>query len=186
MRKWLLALALLPLASPAWAACSSPIAMKDATGATVDMDASSGSGANCAPQQQLVQGGSAVAAGNALFTQGALQTSGGWTPGQQAALSTTVEAIKASAGELGNILCYNPNATVAYVQVFNVAAASVTLGSTAPNYIVSVPATSNGGYSGLPGGHGMAFGTAISFAATTTPTGSTAPGTGLTCSYGFN
>lgn len=79
MRKWLLAFALSLLASPVWAACSSPIAMKDATGTSVSMDASTGSGSNCAPQQTLVQGGALVGATNGLFVQPG--TSANWAVG---------------------------------------------------------------------------------------------------------
>ncbi len=115
---------------------------------------------------------------------GALTTSGGWTPGITAAVSTTVTSIKSSAGQLGKMLCYNPNATVAYVQIFNIASGSVTLGSSTPVDVVPVPATLNGGFT-MPF-PGEQFGTAISYAATTTATGSIAPGTALTCSYGYN
>lgn len=115
---------------------------------------------------------------------GALGTVGGWTPGVQTALSTTVQSIKSSAGQLGKMLCYNPNSSVAYIQIFNIASGSVTLGSSVAVDVVPVPATLNGGYT-LPF-PGEQFSTAISFAATTTATGSTAPGTALTCSYGYN
>ncbi len=115
---------------------------------------------------------------------GALATSGGWTPGITAALSTTVQSIKSSAGQLGKMLCYNPNASVAYVQIFNIASGSVTLGTSTPVDVVPVPATLNGGFTlAFPGEQ---FGNAISYAATTTATGSAALGTPLTCSYGYN
>jgi hypothetical protein len=110
---------------------------------------------------------------------------GGYLPGAAASLSTTVTAIKASSGWLGKMLCNNPNSSIAYVQIFNIAAGSVTLGSSTPVDIVPVPPNSlNGGFT-LPV-PGERFSTAISFAATTTPTGSTAPGTALTCAYGYN
>lgn len=69
MKRLLLAVPLMLLSPAAWSACVSPIAMLDATASTVNMDASAGSGTNCAPQQQLVQGGAVVAAANALFVQ---------------------------------------------------------------------------------------------------------------------
>jgi hypothetical protein len=110
--------------------------------------------------------------------------SGGATPSLQGALSTTVQSIKSSAGSLYMVLCYNPNATVEYVQVFNIASGSVTLGSSTPLMSIPVPATQNGGWSmsAVP----AAFGTAMSWAATTTFNGSTAPGTGLTCNALYN
>jgi hypothetical protein len=111
--------------------------------------------------------------------------SGGYITGAVASLSTTVTGIKASSGWLGKMVCNNPNTAVAYVQVFNIAAGAVTLGSSAPVDIVPVPPNSlNGGFTlSFPGER---FSTAISFAATTTPTGSTAPATALTCAYGYN
>lgn len=109
---------------------------------------------------------------------------GGATPLTTAALSTTVTAIKASAGSLYMLRCYNPNATAAYVQVFNVASGSVTLGTTTPVQSYGIPATSAGGVALSP--VGMAFSTAISYAATTTATGSTANSTALTCSVAYN
>jgi hypothetical protein len=110
---------------------------------------------------------------------------GGYLPGAAASLSTTVTAIKASSGWLGKMLCNNPSSSIAYVQIFNIAAGSVTLGSSAPVDIVPVPPNSlNGGFT-LPF-PGERFSTAISFAATTTPTGSTPPSTALTCGYGYN
>jgi hypothetical protein len=110
---------------------------------------------------------------------------GGYLPGVAASLATTVTAIKASPGWLGKMLCNNPNPSVAYVQVFNIAAGAVTLGSSLPVDIVPVPPNSlNGGFA-LPF-PGERFSTAISLAATTTPTGSTAPASALTCAYGYN
>jgi hypothetical protein len=51
--------------------------------------------------------------------------------------------VKASAGTFGGYYIYNPNATVAYLQVFDVASAtSVTLGTTVPDMIFAIPAAS--------------------------------------------
>lgn len=112
-----------------------------------------------------------------------LGTTGGWTLGQTASLSTTVTAIKASAGQLGYMNCYNPNSAVAYIQVFNVAAGSVTLGTTAPTEFLPIPPAL---FNGFQASVGHQYGTAISYASTTTPTGSTANSSPVSCSYGYN
>jgi len=111
-------------------------------------------------------------------------STGGATPTFQAALSTTVQAMKGTAGSLYLIECYNPNASVAYVQVFNVVSGSVTLGATTPTLSVPIPATSNGGFAMSP--VPAAFSTAMSWASTTTPTGSTANGSALVCNAAYN
>jgi hypothetical protein len=105
------------------------------------------------------------------------------TPLRLSALSTTVTAIKASAGGLYMLQCGNTNASEQYVQIFNVASGGVTLGTTTPTLSVPIGATTTGGFAlSMP----MTFGTAMSAAATTTATGSTAPGTALDCNVGFN
>ena len=70
-----------------------------------------------------------------------------------------------------------------FLQIFNVASGSVTLGTTLPDVIVPVPAGETGRtmhgraeFQGIHGGLDMA--TAISYAVTTTATGSTAPDAG--------
>lgn len=104
-------------------------------------------------------------------------TSGGWSISSQTALTNTVVAAKASAGQVGGHMFYNPNSSVSYIQVFNVASGSVTLGTTAPTMVVPIPP---GAAANVEWANGIAYGTAISFAATTTATGNTAPATALT------
>lgn len=99
-----------------------------------------------------------------------------------AALSTTVSTVKGTAGTTQFINCYNPNAAVAFVQVFDVASAtSVTLGTTTPKMSIGFPPSTA---VTMPLGVAMLKG--IKIAATTTPTGSTAPGAALSCTVGFN
>lgn len=117
---------------------------------------------------------------------GVLTTSGGWTPKLLNGLSTTVTAIKSSAaGQLGMLQCGNTNASEEYVQVFDVATAGgVTLGSTTPKLSIPIPATNSDGFTlALTG---FQFANGIQIAATTTATGSSAPGTALDCNAGFN
>jgi len=93
-------------------------------------------------------------------------------------VGATATAIKASAGQLYGYHLFNTTAAVAYVQIFNVASGSVTLGTTAPTMSIGIPAS--GGVT-VHWDKGIAFGTAISFACTTTRTGST----GATCDVNF-
>lgn len=93
-------------------------------------------------------------------------------------VGATATAIKASAGQLYGYHLFNTTAAVAYVQIFNVAAASVTLGTTAPTFSIGIPAS--GGVT-VNFDKGIAFGTAISFGCTTTRAGST----GATCDCNF-
>jgi hypothetical protein len=103
-------------------------------------------------------------------------TTGGWSVSSQTALTNTKTSVKASAGTLGGYMFYNPNSSVEYIQVWDVASGSVTVGTTAPTYVIPIPATSG---ANVEFTNGINHGTAIVIAATTTATGSTAPGTAL-------
>lgn len=102
---------------------------------------------------------------------------GGWSANSQTALTNTKVAVKASAGTFGGYMAYNPNAAVAYIQVFDVASASVTLGTTTPTYVIALPpaAAANVEFT-----LGINHATAITLAATTAPTGAGAPSSALT------
>jgi hypothetical protein len=104
-------------------------------------------------------------------------TSGGYSADSRTALTNTVVSAKASAGQLYGYFWYNPNATAAYIQVFNTASGSVTLGTTTPVYVITIPATSG---ANVEFSNGIAHSTAITYAATTTATGNTAPSSSLT------
>jgi hypothetical protein len=100
-----------------------------------------------------------------------------------AAQTTTVRTVKADGGVLAGWSVYNPNATVAYVQVFDVASGiAVTLGTTVPDLVLPVAATSA---VHVLDGTGIHFQNGIKLAATTTATGSTAPSTGLELSLAY-
>ena len=109
-------------------------------------------------------------------------TSGGWSvfmasaADGSTALTNTAQAIKASAGQLGGWYISNPNTTSMFVSVYNTAAASVTVGTTNPLIQFEVPAQAAANLN-IP--EGLAFGTAISCAATTTAGGNSAPTTAL-------
>lgn len=87
-----------------------------------------------------------------------------------ALVGTTVVSVKASAGSLYGWHLFNASTAVCYLQIFNVASGSVTLGTTVPTMAVGMN-TLVASDVALPAP--IAFGTAISVAATTTPTGST-------------
>lgn len=107
----------------------------------------------------------------------------GSTPLFTASLSTTVTQIKASAGAIYMLRCYNPNASAVFIQVFNLPSASVTLGTTTPTQSYGIAASVPGGFaSAMPLALG---GSGISYAATTTNTGSTAPGSAVSCNVGY-
>jgi hypothetical protein len=108
-------------------------------------------------------------------------TTNGWTPILENGLSTTVQTVKGSAGELGAYYCWNPNGAVAYIQIFDTGG-TVTLGSTAPKWSIGIPPTSA---ANLELANGMNFASAIKVAATTTATGSSAPSTGIDCNFAF-
>jgi hypothetical protein len=114
--------------------------------------------------------------GTPVFTTVTPSATGGWSKIKYAAQTTTKQAVKASAGTFGGYYAYNPNSSVAYIQVFDVASGSVTLGTTAPDMIFGIPATSG---ANLEITNGVNMGTAITLACTTTATGSSAPSTGL-------
>ena len=91
-------------------------------------------------------------------------------------LQATAQAIKASAGQIYSYYAYNPEAAVTFVHFYDVAAASVTVGTTNPLFTLAIPA---GAAANLALPNGIVFGTAISCAATTTAGGNTAPATGV-------
>ena len=92
-------------------------------------------------------------------------------------LTTTVTAIKTSAG---NLYCVRLTsgasaAADAFVQIFNATVANVTLGTTLPDLVFKVPATETAVFLMVPGDDdNNLFDTAMSMAATTTATGNTA------------
>lgn len=112
----------------------------------------------------------------------------GWSFSYQSALTNSATQIKGSAGTFGGYLwLYNPNTAVTYIQVFNKASASVTLGVTAPDYVIALPgiasASATGSAANMEMVHGIAMGTGITVAATTTASGSTAPSNAVVATF---
>lgn len=93
-------------------------------------------------------------------------------------ITNTAEALKASPGLIIGGEVFNGDASaVAYLVFFQVAAASVVLGTTVPVYTVAVPA---GAARAFVPPRPIRCTTAMSYAAVTTRLGSTAPSTALT------
>lgn len=120
----------------------------------------------------------------ALWVQVTPSSKGGWdsfnaTSGDgSTALTSTAQSVKASAGLFGGYYVYNPNATVAYLIVYNTASGSVTVGTTTPKLVFAIPA---GSAANLELTNGITFGTAIVIAATSTAAGNGAPTSALEC-----
>ena len=93
----------------------------------------------------------------------------------------TAQVVKAAAGKLYGLEVSNPNATDAWIQLFDVAAGSVTVGTTTPNQSYLVPAGNGVDYGGMDKDFTIPinFVTAITYACTTTPTGAGNPTIGL-------
>lgn len=131
-----------------------------------------------------------------LAVQAASTQSGTWTTGPTAttsatgfsisynsALTNTKVVVKGSAGLLAGWHIYNNNSVNTFIQVFNLATGSVTLGSTAPTFVIVVPP---GGWEDfVPTMPGINMGTAITLAATTTASNSTAPANTLIGTFWF-
>jgi len=110
--------------------------------------------------------------------------------GSNLALTNTVVALKPqianqpAGGGLYFLGVYNPNASVAFIQLFNAIVANVTLGTTTPTLSLGVPASVYTPLIQIP--IELQFPTGICFAATTTANGNTALGSALVVGYGFD
>ena len=100
----------------------------------------------------------------------------------------TAQAARTSGGYLDFFEVVNPNTTQAFLQLFDLAAADVTVGTTTPNLVFMIP-PGNGTTSGQRSEvfyHPVHFRTALTYACTTTATGNGDPTTGLTVSIGHH
>lgn len=137
-----------------------------ASGATVGLAA----GSNTIGSVGINTGTNAIGTVNLSPT-----ASGGWSVSSQTSLTSTA-TVSSAAGKFGGYMFINTNASVAYIQVFDTTGA-VTLGTTAPTFVVPIPA---GAGANLEITNGIAVTSGIKVAATTTPTGATTVSTGLT------
>jgi hypothetical protein len=112
-----------------------------------------------------------IAAGSNLVGDVGLQprTSGGLTIFKSIDLDESEEEIKATAGQVYAIHAMNLKASVLYLKIYNATAATVVVGTTAPDITIPLPTqgdTNGAGFTWqIP--QGIAFGTAITVACTT-------------------
>lgn len=93
------------------------------------------------------------------------------------ALTNSAQAVKAAAGQVYGWYIYNPNSSAQFVQFYNTAAASVTVGTTNPLFMLTIPATAG---ANVEYTNGIEFTNAgFSIAATSTAGGNGAPSTAL-------
>ena len=93
-------------------------------------------------------------------------------------LSSTVQVVKATSGQVSGVEVVNNQAAIAFIQVFDKAAGSVTLGTDTPDLEYQVPANGNIVVE-VGDDDGVSFGTAISVASTTTEGGATGSAAGV-------
>jgi hypothetical protein len=99
-------------------------------------------------------------------------------------LSNSAQTVKSVPAPLLFYECYNPNATLAWLQVFDVAGA-VTVGTTPPTFNVQLQPGQSTGLARPPTSTGAYFAAnSIKVAATTTAGGGTAPATAVPCDFG--
>lgn len=107
-------------------------------------------------------------------------TTGGTTNGYSGNVTNSATAADASPGQLYGWYIGNTNTSQCYLQFFDLATGSVTLGSTAPKFSFMIPANSSGpGGANVLSALGPVFATAITVAATTTRSGASACSNGL-------
>lgn len=108
----------------------------------------------------------------------------GVTPDFRATLSNTLIGLKNQAGRLYGYNFFNPGTSVAYVQIFNKASASVTLGVTAPTLSIALPSNANASIGDdvnftIPITMADPINPGLTYCATSTVNGSTAPATAI-------
>lgn len=126
-----------------------------------------------------VNGAVAISGGNLSINNGEFgiqaMPTGGATATFFAAMTNTPVNIKgAAAGTFKGFTCVNPNASIVYLQMFDVVGAGlVTLGTTPPTLVIPIAASIVTTPTLPP--EGIAFANGIIGAITTTPTGGAAP-----------
>ena len=95
----------------------------------------------------------------------------------------TAQAVKTSAGDIAYLHIVNTNSVDTYLQLFDLAAADVTVGTTTPKLSFLVPAgngTDAGGFTENFGDRPIHFEVAITYACATSATSNGDPTVGLT------
>jgi hypothetical protein len=97
-------------------------------------------------------------------------------PSYNNALTNAAVALKAGPGHLFKVTAFQPAANAAtYIQWYNVLQADVVVGTTLPVYVMYIPAGAGATIEEFIDNTAPFFDVAISYAATTTPTGAGAP-----------
>jgi hypothetical protein len=96
-------------------------------------------------------------------------------------LVATKTVINGSGASIMAIVCDNPSNAEAFLQLFNATSANVTVGTTVPTLSLGIQSISTPLVIGFESG--WWFNTAITAAATTTATGSSAPNVGINCNF---
>lgn len=110
------------------------------------------------------------------------QKIGGHQAYRNESVGGTVRQISAQPAMLGELDAENTTNAAAYLQIFFLKAADVTLGTTTPDYVIPIEASSRMSRS-FPNGLGSRGGAGLSVAGTTTPTGLTAAILKLSAGY---
>jgi hypothetical protein len=96
------------------------------------------------------------------------RTSGGLSIFRSIDLDESEEEVKASAGQVYSMWVTNTATSTRFIKFYNATAANVTVGTTTPVITIGIPGNTSDDVSGHFGGPlGIAFGTAITVAATT-------------------
>lgn len=128
---------------------------------------------------ETTKSGALIVTPQASATAGGLSTfnASGSDGADTGLLVATAVAVKASAGQLYGYHIYNPNDEVCFVNLYNIAQGSVTVGTSNVKTEIPVPA---GAAAPLALPFGITFSTAITVSATKTSGSTTAPDVGLT------
>lgn len=116
-------------------------------------------------------GALAMTLSRALHVAPKMQSSGGWTSHHRNIDANAETEVKGSAGTIGWIHAINLTAAVAYLHIYDQVAASVTPGTTTPNFTFPIPTqgdTNGAGFNLQFGAQGHTFTTGITYVVTTT------------------
>jgi hypothetical protein len=102
---------------------------------------------------------------------------GGASVHRDTSVVATDETLITTPGKVVGVHLQNPNAADAWFHLYDALIANVSVGTTSP--VISYWLPASGGYDAFYGENGIRFSTAISYAATTTVGGSSAPSTGI-------
>ncbi len=117
-----------------------------------------------------------------------MEPGAGSTPYFNSAVTNTAVAVTAYPTRVFYVHCVNNTLTDVFLQVYDRAAADVVVGTTVPTQSWIIPGgsgASNRGAFEEALSWPLQFFTALSIAATTTPTGNTAPSTAATVNLGY-